>query len=53
MTKEVRPAIDAETIISQLMKLIALCEQHGLDLDLLMNEAYSRLSGEPDVEESG
>jgi hypothetical protein len=53
MPGELRTRIDAETIISQLMKLIALCEQHGLDLDLLVNEAYSRVSGEPDVEESG
>jgi hypothetical protein len=53
MPGELRTPIDAETIISQLMKLIALCEQHGLDLDLLVNEAYSRLSGEPDVTESG
>jgi hypothetical protein len=53
MAHELRPPIDKEAIISQLMKLIALCEQHGLDLNLLINAAQFRHDGEPDVEESG
>jgi hypothetical protein len=45
--------IDEDYIVTQLMRLIALCEQHDLDLDLLMAEARHLFSGEPDIEESG
>jgi len=33
--------IDEDYIVTQLMRLIVLSEQHGLDLDLLMTEATS------------
>jgi hypothetical protein len=42
-----------ETIIGQLIRLIALCEQRGLDIDLMFAEARHRYSGEPDAQESG
>ena len=38
-----------DAIIRQLVRLIALCEQHGLDLDLLMHEAQLIYDGEPEV----
>jgi hypothetical protein len=44
---------DTETIVCQLVRLIALCEDHGLDIDLMFAEARHRHSGEPDVQESG
>jgi hypothetical protein len=45
--------INESTIIQWLLRLFAHCEQHGLDLDLLFNEARHTHSGEPDVQESG
>jgi hypothetical protein len=42
-----------ETLINQLVRLIALCEQRGLDIELMFAEARHRHSGEPDVQESG
>jgi hypothetical protein len=30
------------------VRLIELCEQHGLDLDLMMNEAWRIHDGEPE-----
>jgi hypothetical protein len=40
-----------ETIIGQFIRLIALCEDRGIDIDLLFAEARHRHSGEPDVQE--
>jgi len=42
-----------DAVIAQLVRLIELCEEHGLDLELMMNAAWFRYDGEPDVEESG
>lgn len=35
-------------VIRQLVRLIELCEQHDLDLDLMMNAAWHIHSGEPE-----
>ena len=53
MTQNIKAGTLHDSIIRQLVRLINLCEQHGLDLDLLMNSARHIHSGEPDVEESG
>jgi hypothetical protein len=42
-----------DAITAQLVRLIQLCEQHGLDLDRLMMEAKHIHNGEQDVQESG
>ena len=38
-----------DAIIRQLVRLIELYEQHGLDLDVMMNSAWHIHDGEPEI----
>jgi hypothetical protein len=40
--------IDEDAIVQQLVRLIELCEQNDLDLDLMINSAWHIHSGEPE-----
>lgn len=53
MTPNIKTETLHDSVIRQLVRLIDLCEQRGLDLDLLVSEARHIHSGQPDVEESG
>jgi hypothetical protein len=38
-----------DAVIRQLVRLMGLCEEHDLDLDLMINAAQLIHSGEPEI----